>query len=919
MNYKKTLNLGKTDFKTHINLNQKEKEIKNFWLKINLSEKLLIKNKNKKTFIIHDGPLYANGDIHLGHALNRILKDIILRFYTFNKYYCPFYSGWDTHGLPIENKVIDNLNKDQIKLKFNQNQDLIFFRNLCKKYVFKTVNLQIKQLSKLGLLSNFENKYLTLDNDYQILQLKLLKKLWKQKLIYRDLKPIYWSPISHSALAEAEIEYIYKKSNSIYFTFNFFDKEENSFLSNTKMIVWTTTPWTIVANQFLSIKKDAEYILVNFNQEKYILAQSRLNSILEILEIKDYNIEKTFLGKEIINKTCKHPFLNKFILIVDDENVSLKEGTGIVHIAPEFGEEDFLLAKKLQAKFVSIIDKSGFFTESVADKEFVNKFYEDANQLTIDKLKENNNLLYHRFINHKFPHDWRHKQPVIRRLTWQWFINISSFKEKTIDNINQINFIPRWAKISLINLIKKREDWCISRQRYWGFPITIFYNQKNEPIYDEEISEHIFNLFLKHGIEIWYQWSIEQLLDGCQSKKKQECKEKEKDIIDVWFDSSVSWFWLQKDEKVNIDLLIEGKDQLRGWFNGSLLIQNIFSFQNQYKHILSHGFIVDENGQKMSKSIGNVIHPEALIEKYGSDILRLWIININWENEIKVSFKIIEQINQEYLKLRNMIRFILLNLYDFDYQRDYKDSFEEIDLYILTKWKEVKLKINKYYLIYSFQKINEILFNFFIYYLSSFYFDLNKDILYTEKINSLRRRQVQTVLALLIKEFLIIIAPILVHTSEEIFDYLKFNNIFLNQESIHFQVWPESEKLTLSDEKKLQELNLILNLRENINKLFESIKSKIMPNLLYIKVLICLKEESNFFKNKEKFLKNTLVIGDVILFEKKLSNHQDFHEYKNYFLKLEKKDGYKCLRCWKLEANKNEEICLSCHQILINK
>lgn len=904
MNYKNTLLIFNTLFKLHIDLPKKEQQIQFQWKKNKLVDKINEKNKNNLEFIIHDGPPYANGNLHLGHAFNKILKDIIVRFYNQKGYYSPLICGWDAHGLPIENIIFTKgINR--------QNFSILQFRNICKKYALQQIKIQSRQFCRLGLLTDLKKKYITLDFKYELMQLSLFKKMVDNELVYRSLKPTYWSFFNETTLADSEVEYSEVLTPAIYVTFLLINTN-NIFPKNTKIIIWTTTPWTIPMNELLAVGENIIYCIIMVKNNYYIFAKDLLNNVKYIFQ-ESYKIVKEIFGKELLDCKAFHPlYNNKISKIVIGYNVVVTMGSGVIHIAPGFGENDYNIAYTNNIKILMPINDKGIFTEIINDKELIGVFYEDANKIIIKRLKTNGNLLKFQLIKHKNLVDIRNKKPVIWRVTWQWFVSINKIKTKLISAINKVIWKPFWTQKMIQNMINNREDWCISRQRWWGVPIIAFYDENNNPRISSELIEYVINLFkLKKTINIWFKWSVDKLLPD---KYKNKGWKKETNIMDVWFDSGISNLFISKLYNLNhpFEIFLEGIDQFRGWFNSSLICSIVAKNKAPYKTVLAHGFVNDKHGKKMSKSLGNVINPEEIINKYGVDVLRMWVISVNFHDDVKISIDIIKQILNIYYKIRNTFKFLLNNLFDFNPEIHLVSNLTEVNLYILFLIKKFKIKVTKYYELFNFNNIFNLINNFINTILSNFYLNFIKDIIYIENINSINRRNIQTVLYYIYRVLIDILKPILPHTTEEIYKFIKYNN---KKSSVHLENDFHFD-INIS-EKLIAKWSKFMKFRDDVNKEIEIQRQKCKIKKSLTCTLIV------YFKNFYKELVNIenlhqiLIVSEIIFSQ----NIKELNEYETSFLKIQEKKGIKCQRCWLIfdKLFQNNEICQRCFIIINNK
>ncbi|MEG0124039.1 MAG: isoleucine--tRNA ligase, partial [Malacoplasma sp.] len=737
--YKQTLNMPTTEFEMKANLNTKEPKIQAEWIINKLEKKILQKNKiTKKTFILHDGPPYANGNIHLGHALNKIIKDFIIRYKSMTGHWCKFIPGWDTHGLPIEQELQKKNGNSQANLS------IVEKRKNCKNFALENVYKQIDQFRRLGLLSEFDEIYLTCDLDYQIQQLKFFQKMVSSKLVFQDLKPIYWSYSSLTALADAEIVYQDVVSDSIYLSFLVLENSE--FLKkNDRLLIWTTTPWTIPSNLAIAVNPKIVYCRINVDGRHYVVAKDLISEISSKLEWKNYEIVSEFLGKKIEKVKYIHPLNNKKFFIILASYVSDSNGTGLVHNAPGFGHDDYLACKKYGIKVFCPINEYGKFTDEIKDKDLINKFYADSNPIIIEKLTASQLLEKADKIKHSAAHDWRTKKPVIYRATKQWFINVGKIKPQIIKELSKVKSVDKDVINKMKEMISNREEWCISRQRYWGVPIPIIYDKDNVPILDTKLISNIIEILNNEDISSWFRDDVKDFLTPTYNKSKKY--RKEQDIMDVWFDSGVSYnILLQNKISFPADLYFEGKDQFRGWFNSSLITSVAVFNKAPYKSLLTHGFVLDENGNKMSKSLGNVVDPLDICQKYGADVLRIWVSTCNYLEDVRISNEIISQAAEMYRKIRNtLFKFILGNLNDYDYKFYKKADFNDADKYVLLTLAQNLKEIQTNYEVYDFKSIIKIV-NKNLLELSSWYFDYIKDSLYCDSKDSVRRRTIQSVL-----------------------------------------------------------------------------------------------------------------------------------------------------------------------------
>jgi len=667
MDYKDTLLMPKTDFQMRGNLGMREPEFQKRWEDLGLYEKVLKKNKDQKPFILHDGPPYANGDIHIGHALNKILKDFVLRYQTMKGRYTPYIPGWDTHGLPIETALTKKgVNRKEISL--------VEYRKLCRKYAEEQVAKQKDQFKRLGILGEWDNPYITYTHDFEAEQIKVFAKMVERGLIYKGLKPVYWSPSSESALAEAEIEYQDKQSTSVYVAFPSLEKE--GLLKDASFVIWTTTPWTLPwtlpANLAISVHPRFNYVVVLVGEKKYVVAETLLASIQKILKWDHVKTLGTFKGQALEHKTYQHPLYDRVSPIIVGEHVTDTDGTGLVHTAPGHGEDDYRIGRSYSLDILCPVDDRGYMMEEAG--RFQGLYYEVANEEIVKALEEANVLLYKEKFTHSYPHDWRTKKPVIFRATPQWFASIEQLKQELLDEVKKIDWIPVWGEVRIANMISGREDWCISRQRAWGVPIPVFYAENGDAILNQDVLNHVAELFRTHGSDIWYERDAKDLLPEGYTHigSPNGIFRKETDIMDVWFDSGTSHSVLgSRGLPYPADLYLEGSDQYRGWFNSSLITGVAAFRESPYKKVVSHGFVLDGQGRKMSKSLGNTVDPLVVMKQQGADILRLWVATVDYQSDVRISNDMMTQIAEGYRKIRNTLRFMLGNLDGFDPKKDY--------------------------------------------------------------------------------------------------------------------------------------------------------------------------------------------------------------------------------------------------------
>ena len=819
MRIKDTLNLGKTKFKMRGNLPVREAEWQKEWEDNKLYEQRLKLNEGKPRFDLHDGPPFANGNIHMGHALNKISKDIIVRYKNMNGYYAPYVPGWDTHGLPVEQQLakkgIDRKTMDRAK-----------YRELCRQFAQEQVEKQMTDFKRLGVMADWDHPYITLQPEFEAAEIRVFGEMFKKGYIYKGKKPVYWSWSSESTLAEAEVEYHDIKSPRIYVAFPILDGK-GILDSDTSLVIWTTTPWTIPSNVGITVNPKFDYDVVEVNDKKYVIGSDRLPAVAEDLGWKDCKVLKTLKGTDFDRMTYKHPLYDVTGLVMNDTYVTDDDGTGLVHNATGFGEDDYNVGRRYGLPVFSPMDAQGRFTDEVPDPDLVGMFYDDANKVVADKLKKAGALLKLDFFTHSYPHDWRTKKPVIYRATTQWFASIDKFRDQILDQIKKASFIPEWGKTRLYNMIKDRGDWVISRQRAWGVPLPIFYAEDDTPIVTPETIEHIAKIFEKEGSNAWYTHTAKELLpEGFTSEHSPHGEfRKETDILDVWFDSGTSWSGvMSKREGLHFpaDLYLEGSDQYRGWFNSSLITSVAVTGQAPYKQVLSQGFVLDDKGHKMSKSLGNVISPNDVIKKMGAEIIRLWVAQADTTSDVAVSMGILQQSAESYRKIRNTFRYMLANTSDFDPKesRVAYDDLRSVDQYMEVKLNDLIKDCIAAYDKFDFTDVFKKVFKFISNDLSAFYLDFAKDVLYIDGQDSHARRSMQTVIYDAAVKLAKILTPILPHTMEEIWGFLKEPEDYVQLANM-----PKVEEFANHDEL-LENWGKFMKLRNDVLKALEDARNK---------------------------------------------------------------------------------------------
>lgn len=791
MDYKETLNLPRTGFSMRAKLPQREPEWLRRWEEEDLYGQMRRRRRGRPRYILHDGPPYANGDIHMGTALNKVLKDMIIKYRTMQGFDCPYVPGWDTHGLPIEHQIIKTrgINRREVP-------DLEF-RRMCREYALEYVSIQREQFKRLGVGGDWEQPYLTLKPAYEARQIEVFGAMAEKGYIYKGLKPVFWCAGCETALAEAEIEYADHHSASIYVRFPVVQDADRGVLgkenvAGTYCLIWTTTPWTIPANLAIAVHPQYDYVLAEHAGDRYLVAAALLENLAREIP-PEWKELRRFKGADLEGVRCRHPLFERESPLILGDHVTLDQGTGCVHTAPGHGHEDFIVGRAYGLPVLNPIDGRGCFTAAAG--EFAGLHYTKGNRAVVAALEREAALVAAAEIVHQYPHCWRCKKPVLYRSTEQWFASIDGFREATLRAIGTVKWTPPWGEERMRNMVLERQEWCISRQRVWGVPIPIFYcNHCGEPVFQQRAFAAVRDLFAREGSDAWFAREAAEILPpgfACPACGKSGGFTKEKDTMDVWFDSGSSHVAVCEDHpdlRWPADLYLEGSDQYRGWFQSSLLTAVATRGEPPYREVLSHGWVVDGAGKKMSKSLGNVIFPEEIIRRYGADILRLWVSSADFTSDVHISPDILGQLSEVYRKIRNTCRFMLGNCYDFEISRDsvsYSD-LEEIDRWALCRLAGLIEKVTGYFESYEYHQVFHALHNFCVIDLSNFYFDILKDRLYCSRAADPERRSAQTVLALVLENLTLLMAPILAFTAEEIWRTLPGRE----SESVHLAAWP---------------------------------------------------------------------------------------------------------------------------------
>ena len=916
--YNATLNLPKTDFPMRAGLPKSEPVTLKNWEDEKLYDKLMERNEGKPLFVLHDGPPYANGDIHLGHALNKILKDFIVRYKNMAGFKAPFVPGWDTHGLPTELKA-----RQKAGIGSSADISVVELRKLCEEFVTGYINDQREQFKRLGAIGEWDNPYITLKHEFEAEQIKVFAEMADKGYIYRGLKPVYWCPECKTALAEAEIEYAEDPCHSIYVKFRVTD-DLGKFAAmgidpaKVSFVIWTTTTWTLPANVAICVGPRFEYSVIQSGDEYYVMATELYRSAMEEAGITDYQVVAAIKGSELEYMKTQHPFLDRESLLIVGEHVTLESGTGCVHTAPGHGVDDYNVCRNYpEIPVICPVNGDGVLTEEAG--QFAGLTTDEANKKIAIHLDATGSLFALKKIIHQYPHCWRCKSPILFRATDQWFCSVDDFKDDAVKAINEVEWIPSWGKDRITSMVRERKDWCISRQRKWGVPIPIFYCRDcGEPLIDKTAMLAVADVFAKEGSNAWFDHDASGMLPEGTKCAKCGCTsfDKEKDIMDVWFDSGSSHTAVVRRRgylKFPADLYLEGNDQYRGWFQSSLLTSVATMGTAPYKTVLTHGMILDMEKRKMSKSLGNGISPQEVINQYGADVLRLWVASCDYQSDVNISFDILKQRSEAYRKVRNTARYILGNLFDFNPDTDMADfdTLLPIDKWALAKLNSLIDKVREAYDKYEFHIVYHSIHNFCVVDMSNFYLDVLKDRLYTEKADSPRRRAAQTAMYLILNAMTRMIAPILAYTSDEIWKFMPHSAA---DEASHviYNEMPEKVAVDVDDSFMLF-WNRIHELRDDVKKTLEPmIKEKTIKSSLEAKVTLSAGGETlEFLRQAEPELADAFIVSEVVIAD----NGAELD------ITAEKAEGEKCERCWAIRKSvgadaEHPTLCAHCCETL---
>jgi len=926
MDYKNTLNLPKTSFPMKANLPKREPEILEEWEEGRIYQKLRGIAKERPKYILHDGPPYANGHIHIGTALNKILKDLILKSKNMAGFNAEYVPGWDCHGLPIEHQVDKELGSQKSSLTITEK------RKLCRNFASKYLDIQRQEFKRLGVMGEWDNPYQTMSYDYEATIAREFGKFVANGSVYRGKKPVYWCASCETALAEAEVEYEDHESPSITVKFPAFSDFSERFpiLKGKKVyvLIWTTTPWTIPGNLAIAFHPDYSYVAAEVDGEVWVLAEALLEQVMEKAGRKGYAVLAKFPGKQVEGLKCRHPFYDRESLLILARYITLDTGTGCVHTAPGHGQEDYESGIEYNIPIYSPVDDRGRFTDDV--KFFAGQFVFEANAAVIRKLAEVGALIHSETYIHQYPNCWRCKNPIIFRATEQWFISMekNGLRQKALEAIDRVTWIPRWGRDRIYGMIQNRPDWCISRQRAWGVPIVAFICKScQEILVEERLIEHVAALFEKEGADIWFNLPAKELLPEGTSCPRCQGEEfsKETDILDVWFDSGVSYAAVcekRPNLKSPADMYLEGSDQHRGWFHSSLLASVGTRGQAPYYSVLTHGFVVDGEGRKMSKSFGNVIAPDEVISRYGAEILRLWVAAEDYRDDIRISEEILTRLSDAYRRIRNTCRFLLGNLYDFDPQRDVVPDAQllELDRWILLRLQKLISRLREAYANFEFHVVFHSLHNFCTVDLSALYLDILKDRLYTFPASSRERRAAQTALCKILDGLVRLMATILSYTAEEVWEHLP--GARKRAESVHLTLFPEVEP-DYMDENLEERFERLLQVRGEVSKALEDARrNKLIGNSLEAAVILNAREKLlSFLRQQEALLKDFFIVSRVEFVSPPPPGAFLSSEVEGLSILITRAPGEKCERCWVYDPNVGQSpghpsICPRCANAL---
>ncbi|MFO7245196.1 MAG: isoleucine--tRNA ligase [Bacillota bacterium] len=920
MDYSQTLNLPRTDFPMRANLPQREPEFLARWERLNVYRRLRELRRGRPKYVLHDGPPYANGNIHIGTALNKTLKDLIVRYKSMRGYDAPYVPGWDTHGLPIEVRALEELKIDR------KSVDVLELREACRKYALHWRDVQRESFQRLGVTGDWENPYLTLEPAYEAAQVRVFGEMARKGHIYRDLYPVYWCPTCETALADAEIVFREKRSPSIYVAFPVADGR-GRLPAGSAVVIWTTTPWTLPANLAVALHPEAAYVLVDTPRGALLAAEALRQRLLEHLGLEDRGTLARFTGAELEGVKLRHPWEDRESLVILGEHVSIEEGTGAVHTAPGHGQEDFEAGKRYGLGVIQPLDDQGRFTQEAGP--FAGMFYADANDAICETLERAGLLLLREEITHQYAHCWRCRNPVVWRATQQWFASVDGFREDALRAIDQVRWIPAWGRERIGNMVAQRADWCISRQRHWGVPLPIFYcRQCREPLLNEHTIEAVARLFEREGSDAWWRYEPAEILPPGTTCPRcgHNAFDRENDTMDVWFDSGSSHAAVLEthpDLKWPADLYLEGSDQHRGWFQSSLLTAVATRGRAPYEAVLTHGFVVDGEGRAMSKSLGNVVSPEEIISQYGADVLRLWVAMVDYRGDVPLSHDIIKQTAEVYRKIRNTLRFLLANLADFDPQVDAVpyERLRDLDRWALLRLAQVVDRVTRAYDDFEYHVVYQTIHNFCTVDLSAFYLDVCKDRLYAEAAASEERRAAQTVLHALAGALVRMLAPILPFTAEDVWQHLP--GALAEAESVHLTLWPEVPQ-QWRDADLARAWDVLLKVRDDVARAVEAARNSGVvrdPAAASVTLFAGDPQVAAVLERSRDRLAGYFRVSEVLLAGEPQAGAQNGQDVPSLKVAVRAGANPKCARCWRYVADvgadpRYPDVCARCAGVL---
>ena len=925
--YNNTINLPKTDFPMRAGLPKREPGFLEGWEKDDLYHELMKKNEGKPLFVLHDGPPYANGNLHMGHALNKILKDFILRSRNMLGYQAPYIPGWDTHGLPIERQAIKAYGMDRSKVSTAE------FRSKCEEFAHEHVNTQRTEFKRLGVIGDWDRPYLTLTHDYEAAQIEIFGEMAKKGYIYKGMKPVYWCPHDETALAEAEIEYQDEPCSSIYVKFHVTDDKGGKIasitgsLDNVYFVIWTTTTWTLPGNLAISVNPVFEYDLVKVpSGDIYVLAKELVEAVMQAAKIDSWEVLGTLMGSDLELMRTQHPIMDRESVVICGDHVTLDAGTGCVHTAPGFGADDFIVCQKYDIPIIVPVDGKGMTTEDAG--KYANMYYEKTTPVILEDLKECGALLAIEEIVHSYPHCWRCKNPIIFRTTEQWFCSVDALKDEAVKACEQIKWIPAWGEERMTSMIRERSDWCISRQRVWGVPIPIFTCKKcGKPLVNEQTIQIVADLFREKGSNAWFDMEPSDILPA---DIKCECGcgdfEKETDTMDVWFDSGSSWRAVienREGQSTPVDVYLEGNDQYRGWFQSSMLTSIATQGKAPYKTVITHGMIVDEERQKMSKSRGNGIAPDDILSQYGADVMRLWVASSDYRQDMRISKDMLKHLSQNYLKIRNTARYMLGNLFDFDPKTDLVayDELPELDKWALMKLNDLVAKVREGYETYEFHTVFHAIHNFCVVDMSNFYLDVIKDRLYCDETAGLSRRAAQTAMYQILSALVRMLSPILCFTADEIWQSMPHTAEDDARNVAYNEIPAVDEKLSFTEEQR-EKWSKLTAFRDDVNKALEGARNeKTIGKPLEASVTVYADEEGAAFLNGcGQDLADLCIVSELEVVPG-AGEGMDSDYFPGLKIAVSRAAGEKCLRCWKQSKSvgsdaKHPALCVRCAKVV---